>query len=83
MRVRVVVREDLAVAETVARISLRTPLAHADPVTPTLTVDDENRARRRNFGNREGGEQDRHQDPHLAAERVAIVSPGRFRCTVT
>jgi hypothetical protein len=63
-RLRVVVREDLAVAETVARVALGAPLAHADPVAPAATVEQEHGPCRRHCRNREGGQDDCKSDPH-------------------
>jgi hypothetical protein len=56
VRVRVVVGENLAVAEAVTRVALRAPLAHTDSVTPPSTVEQEHRAAVRKPWEREGDE---------------------------
>ncbi len=74
VRARVVVGEDPAVAEPVARIALRAPLAHADPVTPAAPVEQVDGARprhRRRQHEHERGDRCSGPDPHREGERVA------------
>ena len=63
VRMRVVVRENLLVAEAVTRVALCAPLAHSDTVAPASAVEQEHRAAVREPWKRKHGKY--HQpDPH-------------------
>ena len=64
VRLRVVVGKDLAIPEPVPCVALSAPLAHADPVAPAPSVEQEHCAGRRRRGEREGDEHGCHSDPH-------------------
>ena len=64
VRLRVVVGEDPLVVETVPRVALGAPLAHADAVTPAAAVEQEDGPCGGYGGDRERCGGDGDPDPH-------------------